>query len=973
MEGIGMNDHDLRALATALLKRYGAEEEGVSKIFDTIKIDRGVFVPLPEITEEERALLNMLGGRKANELEGKRGSLASRGCNCNCNCNCGSCSGDDDDDDDDDSSESADAASAAADAASADAADAAAAAADAAAAAAESQSAEDAAAAGSLAADAAAAADAADAAAAAAAAAQTAGDPSISAEAATTAEENATTSEKGEVADSFGSLLGSISDNPDAPSAGATPASGSLAGLGLSGLSVGDLSTMSPEMQAALAEALSNAPEEGDLVSDNPDIGDPYSLSQQTLDSIAAQNADLDAALSDINAGLNATALDSNYGGMLSGVSVADQPADFTAAVPDAASLSPDASLAGSFTTGTVGPNTTGSIAGDVATDLEGIFADTRADSISPNVDDAVADESSKEGLQLGEIGTTKGDIGMTIAGLDKGLQYDVLNGNLSLQQALDLAQQPSLTISGSKSVAGEKGDTVMGPVFGGPVNDVTTVDLVTEDQAAKDAAKSADANAANTAATTAAANTAATTAANAPAASKNGVTAPANSGMAATLDAARDAASKGLLQNFLDTYGKTAVVAGETNYAGNVAALGPAVMAELQAANKAALSKFGSLTTAADKSTVTAGNANTGSVTNGAVNSEADKSGTVTAGTVNNGAVNNGVVNNGAVPNTAAVTDGKSATVTDGKSATVTDGKSATVTDGKTATGNTTAGNSITGIDLIDSRINNALNNPGTTLVNAGVSLVPGLGLVNSISNLVGGPTVGSVLAGLADDVLGKDAKVGDTVVDDTKKKTTDTTVTDTVVDDQTKGPGNDTLVGGGGTDTLPGGGTTIVKPKTQIIGGREYVGLDTANKYGSGAERTFFRPWTREVAAADGGYFDADQYFADGGLMTPTTTPAMPTTSSFPTMAFTDGQGAVGSIAQPPGVMPSDAVGFDGPSASPMAPAPSAAAPTMGALQQALGSRNTNASPTMAPVPQNPNVGYALGQSPLSSLRKS
>lgn len=173
------------------------------------------------------------------------------------------------------------------------------------------------------------------------------------------------------------------------------------------------------------------------------------------------------------------------------------------------------------------------------------------------------------------------------------------------------------------------------------------------------------------------------------------------------------------------------------------------------------------------------------------------------------------------------------------------------------------------------------------------------------------------------------------------------------------------------GAVDTVPVT-TTVTTPKTRIIGGREYLGLGNSNKYGSGAESVFFRPWQKEVAAADGGYFDADSYFSDGGLKTPSSQPSMPTMSSFPTMAFTDGQGAIGNIAKPPGLLPSDAVGSDAPHASPMAPSSAAAAPSMSTLQQTLGARNTNASPAMAPVPQNPNVGYALGQSPLSSLRK-
>jgi hypothetical protein len=159
----------------------------------------------------------------------------------------------------------------------------------------------------------------------------------------------------------------------------------------------------------------------------------------------------------------------------------------------------------------------------------------------------------------------------------------------------------------------------------------------------------------------------------------------------------------------------------------------------------------------------------------------------------------------------------------------------------------------------------------------------------------------------------------------------------------------------------------------------GREYVG--GAPKEYTGTEHLFFRPFSRQVwsdtglpvEANRGGYFDADQYFADGGLVTQKNPPSAPTVSAFPTMAFTDGQGPVGAIAQPPGLVPSDAVGFDAPYASPMAPSPAAASPSMSVLQQTLGSRNTNASPALAPVPQNPNVGYALGLSPLSRFRNS
>jgi hypothetical protein len=163
--------------------------------------------------------------------------------------------------------------------------------------------------------------------------------------------------------------------------------------------------------------------------------------------------------------------------------------------------------------------------------------------------------------------------------------------------------------------------------------------------------------------------------------------------------------------------------------------------------------------------------------------------------------------------------------------------------------------------------------------------------------------------------------------------------------------------------------GGDMIMTPQVIVYGPDGSSYSDPA-----AAARAGVTNWTYEPPKlARGGAFDADRYFADGGLVTPQNPPSMPTISSAPTMAFTDGQGAVGNIAQPPGLLPSDAYGSDAPHASPMAPAPAAAAPGLSSLQQAIGSRNTNASPVVAPVPQNPNVGYALGLSPLSSLRNS
>jgi hypothetical protein len=148
-----------------------------------------------------------------------------------------------------------------------------------------------------------------------------------------------------------------------------------------------------------------------------------------------------------------------------------------------------------------------------------------------------------------------------------------------------------------------------------------------------------------------------------------------------------------------------------------------------------------------------------------------------------------------------------------------------------------------------------------------------------------------------------------------------------------------------------------------------RKYLGAGSnLYNYGKGPERTYYAP-----AAAKGGYFDADQYFADGGLVQPLSAPTTPLISAEPTMAFTDGAGPVGSIAQPPGLTQSDSVGFDASTASPMAPSVAAAVPSMQPGLATLATPNVNASPSPSPIAQNPNVGYALGNSPLSNLAGS
>ena len=134
----------------------------------------------------------------------------------------------------------------------------------------------------------------------------------------------------------------------------------------------------------------------------------------------------------------------------------------------------------------------------------------------------------------------------------------------------------------------------------------------------------------------------------------------------------------------------------------------------------------------------------------------------------------------------------------------------------------------------------------------------------------------------------------------------------------------------------------------------------------YGYGKESSFYKP-----AAAQGGYFDADAYFADGGLVATPTAPAQPTVASYPTMAYTDGQGPVGAIAAPPAMPASDLFGSDAPHASPMAPAPAAAAPTLTPDSPFLATQNVNATPVPAPISQNPNLGYSLGMPPLSGLK--
>ena len=150
-----------------------------------------------------------------------------------------------------------------------------------------------------------------------------------------------------------------------------------------------------------------------------------------------------------------------------------------------------------------------------------------------------------------------------------------------------------------------------------------------------------------------------------------------------------------------------------------------------------------------------------------------------------------------------------------------------------------------------------------------------------------------------------------------------------------------------------------------------RTYLGSATdPYSYGFGSERQYYGA---VPTAARGGYFDATQYFADGGMVQPLSAPTVPLVSAQPTMAFTDGAGAVGNIAQPPGLTQSDSYGFDASTSSPVAPSVAAAVPSMQPGLATLATPNVNANPVPSPIAQNPNVGYALGNSPLSNLTRS
>ena len=230
-------------------------------------------------------------------------------------------------------------------------------------------------------------------------------------------------------------------------------------------------------------------------------------------------------------------------------------------------------------------------------------------------------------------------------------------------------------------------------------------------------------------------------------------------------------------------------------------------------------------------------------------------------------------------------------------------------------------------------SKAQNVADNPGQYATNAMMMGVPVAGTVNALSGLLGGPTVGAAMqAGTPAGPADMSADLG---ADGSGARSSVASYAPVV--------GASPVVAAPALPPL----TTLAAASPQV---RAYLGLSTD-------------PYTY-------GYGPATSYYADGGLVSQPTPPMQPLIESTPTMAYTDGQGTVGSVAQPPGLYPSDTVGSDAPHASPMAPSPAAAAPTIAPLQMNPTTYNTNSLPVPAPISQNPNVGYSLG-SPLSQLK--
>ena len=306
--------------------------------------------------------------------------------------------------------------------------------------------------------------------------------------------------------------------------------------------------------------------------------------------------------------------------------------------------------------------------------------------------------------------------------------------------------------------------------------------------------------------------------------------------------------------------------------------------------------------------------------------------------------------------------------------------------TSSPTATSSTTAsGQTYTGIGPVDSAINSTINNPGAAATNLAVGMTP-LGIPNTISGVLGGPTVGGIVSDIASGIVPSmnagTAALGAGLIGagalaasgSGKSSSTPTTITPPATQDiglsTPSTPSTTSSTAPAQIATSAPSTTALTSSADMTSALRQYLGLTgDPTKYGFGAEQQFYST----PAAANGGYFDSEQYFADGGMVQPLSAPTTPLVSTQPTMAFTDGAGPVGSIAQPPGLSPNQSVGFDATTASPMAPSVAAAAPSVQPGLATLAMPSTNANPVPSQIAQNPNVGYALGNSPLSNLTGS
>jgi hypothetical protein len=160
------------------------------------------------------------------------------------------------------------------------------------------------------------------------------------------------------------------------------------------------------------------------------------------------------------------------------------------------------------------------------------------------------------------------------------------------------------------------------------------------------------------------------------------------------------------------------------------------------------------------------------------------------------------------------------------------------------------------------------------------------------------------------------------------------------------------------------------MAEAPTYGLTGPEHVFFDTIQeKRLTGSDE----PWVK--VAARGGAVDADAYFAEGGAVYSPQSPPPPGATadrSFPTMAFSDGQGTVGYMAEPPALSQVDVIGQDGLMAMPNAPSPAASTPSLTPQGPLSAIQNRNAGPYSSPIGQNPNLGYSFPNGPLSDITK-